>query len=44
MSDVYGRLRERRDDFASGYPATESRIEIKMLFLLSLHIQGKGIR
>jgi electron transport complex protein RnfB len=31
MSDVYGRLRERLDDFASGYPTTESGIEIKIL-------------
>ncbi len=31
MSDVYERLRERLDDFASGYPTTESEIEIKIL-------------
>lgn len=31
MSDVYGRLRERLDDFASGYPTTESGIEIRIL-------------
>jgi ferredoxin len=31
MSDVYERLRERLDDFASGYPATASGIEIKIL-------------
>ena len=31
MSDVYERLRERLDDFASGYPSTESGIEIKIL-------------
>jgi len=31
MIDVYGRLRERLDDFASGYPTTESGIEIKIL-------------
>ena len=31
MSDVYGRLRERLDDFASGFPTTESGIEIKIL-------------
>ena len=31
MDNVYGRLRERLDDFASGFPATESGIEIKIL-------------
>ena len=31
MNDVYGRLRERLDDFASGYPTTEIGIEIKIL-------------
>ena len=31
MSDVYGRLRKRLDDFASGYPSTESGIEIRIL-------------
>jgi len=31
MSDVYGRLRERLDDFASGFPTTGSGIEIKIL-------------
>ncbi len=31
MSDVYERLRERLDDFASGFPTTESGIEIKIL-------------
>jgi ferredoxin len=31
MSDLYRRLRERLDDFASGYPTTESGIEIKIL-------------
>lgn len=31
MNDVYERLRERLDDFASGYPTTQSGIEIKIL-------------
>jgi len=31
MSDVYEKLRERLDDMATGYPATESKIEIKIL-------------
>ena len=31
MEDVYERLRERLDDLATGYPKTESRVEIKIL-------------
>ena len=31
MNDVYEGLRERLDDFASGYPTTKSGIEIKIL-------------
>jgi electron transport complex protein RnfB len=31
MNNVYESLRERLDDFASGYPATESGIEIRIL-------------
>ena len=31
MSDTYERLRQRLDDLATGYPATESRIEIRLL-------------
>ena len=31
MADVYERLRARLDDLATGYPATENRVEIKIL-------------
>ena len=31
MSDTYERLRQRLDDLATGYPATESKIEIRLL-------------
>ncbi len=31
MTDVYLKLRERLDDFASGFPAAESGIELKLL-------------
>lgn len=31
MSDTYEKLRARLDDMATGYPATESKIEIKIL-------------
>lgn len=31
MNDVYERLRERLDDLATGYPSTESRVEIRIL-------------
>jgi ferredoxin len=31
MSDLYESLRERLDDFASGYPTTESGIEMRIL-------------
>jgi electron transport complex protein RnfB len=31
MKDVYERLRDRLDDLATGYPATESGIEISIL-------------
>ncbi len=31
MSDTYEQLRQRLDDLATGYPATESKIEIRLL-------------
>ena len=31
MSDTYERLRQRLDDLATGYPATESKVEIRLL-------------
>ena len=31
MENVYEKLRERLDDLATGYPATESKIEIRLL-------------
>ena len=31
MEDIYEKLRARLDDLATGYPATESKIEIRML-------------
>ena len=31
MKDVYERLRERLNDLATGYPTTESRVEIRIL-------------
>jgi ferredoxin len=31
MGDVYEKLRSRLDDLATGYPATESKIEIRLL-------------
>jgi Na+-translocating ferredoxin:NAD+ oxidoreductase subunit B len=31
MSDTYERLRQRLDDLATGYPATKTKIEIKIL-------------
>ncbi len=31
MKDTYERLRERLDEMATGYPATQSRVEIKIL-------------
>jgi ferredoxin/DNA-binding MarR family transcriptional regulator len=31
MNDVYENLRERLDDFASGYPTTQSGVEIRIL-------------
>ena len=31
MSEVYERLRERLDDLATGFPLSESRVEMKML-------------
>jgi NAD-dependent dihydropyrimidine dehydrogenase PreA subunit len=31
MKDVYERLRDRLDDMATGYPATDSRVEIRLL-------------
>ncbi|MEK6654627.1 MAG: hypothetical protein AABY92_05710, partial [Thermodesulfobacteriota bacterium] len=31
MNDVYERLRQRLDDMATGFPATPSGIEIKIL-------------
>ena len=31
MEDVYEKLRERLDDMATGYPATKSQVEIKLL-------------
>jgi len=31
MKDTYERLRERLDKMATGYPATQSRVEIKIL-------------
>jgi Fe-S-cluster-containing hydrogenase component 2 len=31
MSDIYEKLRARLDDWATGYPETESRIEIRLL-------------
>ena len=31
MTDVYEKLRERLDDLSTGYPETESRVEIKIL-------------
>ena len=29
MSDIYEKLRARLDELATGYPATESRVEIR---------------
>ena len=31
MSDTYERLRQRLDDLATGYPATKTGVEIKIL-------------
>ena len=31
MTDVYDKLRARLDDMATGFPETESKIEIKLL-------------
>ena len=31
MNDVYDRLRERMDDFSTGYPKTDSGVEIRIL-------------
>ena len=31
MENVYEKLRERLDDLANGYPATESKVEIRLL-------------
>ena len=31
MKDIYERLRERLDMFPQGFPATESRVELKIL-------------
>lgn len=31
MSDIYERLRQRLDDMATGYPATKTKVEIKIL-------------
>lgn len=31
MKDIYERLRERLNDLATGYPATESGVEIRIL-------------
>ncbi len=31
MKDVYERLRERMDDLGTGYPATESGVDIRIL-------------
>jgi len=31
MEDIYERLRARLDDLATGYPATETKIEIRLL-------------
>jgi hypothetical protein len=31
MTDIYEKLRARLDDLATGYPATESKIEIRLL-------------
>jgi hypothetical protein len=31
MTDVYEKLRERLDDLSTGYPETQSRVEIKIL-------------
>ena len=31
MGDIYERLRARLDDLATGYPATETKIEIRLL-------------
>jgi len=31
MKDIYEKLRERLDDLATGYPATENGVEIRIL-------------
>ncbi len=31
MTDIYEKLRARLDDLATGYPATESKVEIRLL-------------
>lgn len=31
MADIYEQLRQRLDDMATGYPATESKVEIRLL-------------
>ena len=31
MTDIYDKLRARLDDMATGFPETESKIEIKLL-------------
>jgi hypothetical protein len=36
MQDVYEKLRKRLDEMATGFPETQSRIEIKLLKRLFL--------
>ncbi len=41
MENIYERLRARLDDLATGYPATESKIEIRLLERLFTEEEGE---
>jgi hypothetical protein len=41
MADVYEKLRARLDDMATGYPETESKVEIKLLKKIFTEAEAK---